>query len=180
MSCQSNEAECGQRRCAAGSIVVLVLSLVLGFLISQALTGFLAIEFKDKEVPAERASAVDEVVPGTIAGLGEITLPDDTDPLFAAASRALFTAEATRDVSGTIDVEARIVYGDANPESFTVAVDGERVVVTATGRRGAAQGLFRAADRIRSGHGWASLDGLSETPALEHRFVDTGAVGVVA
>lgn len=151
-----------------------------GFLISQASTGFLAIEFKDKEVPAERASAVDEVVPGTIAGLGEITLPDDTDPLFAAASRALFTAEATGDVSGTIDVEARIVDGDANPESFTVAVDGERVVVTATGRRGAAQGLFRAADRIRSGHGWASLDGLSETPALEHRFVDTGAVGVVA
>ncbi len=48
------------RRHAAGSIVVLDLSLVLGFLISQALTGLLAIECKGEEVPTEQASAVDE------------------------------------------------------------------------------------------------------------------------
>lgn len=85
------------RRHAAGSIVVLDLSLVLGFLISQALTGFLAIECRDKEVPAEQASAVDEVVPDTIAGLGETPALEhrfvDTGAVGGVADLAAYEAQ---------------------------------------------------------------------------------------
>lgn len=167
------------RRHAIGSILTLVVSLILGFLISQALTGFLAIEFKDKDVPSEPPSVVDAVTPAPIAALGSLTVPDDADPLFAAARTALADASSARETTADFaDVTVRLTPGDGNPEAFEIAQEADVLVVTATDRRGAAQGLFRIADRLRSGHDWADLDGLAESPALEHRFVDTGAVGV--
>lgn len=159
------------RRYALGSIVVLVLSLVVGFLISQAMTGFLAIEFRDKDVPAETASVVDAVTPTPIAALGSLTVPDDADPLFRAARTALADASGARETTTQfVDVTVRVTPGGDNPEAFAISQEASAVVVTASDRRGAAQGLFRIADRIRSGHDWASLDGVAETPALERRW----------
>ena len=163
------------RRYAAGSLVTLVLALVLGFLISQALTGFLAIRFVDKETPPEHPVPVDRVAAGPLAPLGTLEVPGD-DPLFAAAERALRAAVDTRESSGSpVTVRAEVTGGEA--DAFTIASDGGAVVVTGD-RTGAAQGLFRLAAKVRAGHDWAALDGVAESPELEHRFVDTGAVGV--
>lgn len=167
------------RRYLVGSAAFLVLALALGFAVSQALTGFLAIEFKDKDVPAETPSVVDTVEVGPIASLGALTVPDDADPLYHAASRALTQAMLSRETSfAVVNVRVEVTGGGRHPESFSLRSNADGVVVEAADRRGAAQGLFRIADRIRSGHDWSSLDGVAETPAMEHRFVDTGAVGV--
>lgn len=163
------------RRYAAGSAITLVIALVLGFLLSQVLTSVLAFRFVEKDTPAESPVPVDRVEPRPIAALGQLDLPQN-DPLFALADRKLREAVATRETNGdSVTVSAVIAEGEG--DAFTITSDGEGLVVTGD-RAGAAQGLFRIADKIRAGHDWTTLDGLSESPKLEHRYVDTGAVGV--
>lgn len=164
------------------ALLAAVLCLLAGYLVAGVLNSALAIRFEDKTLPPERTTQVRPAEPlGPVAALGsmEITCPCADDPLLSVAGHELGSAVSVRTHAGTpvtllVDVET-----DRTDDSFQVTRDGDKVTVTGS-RKGAANGLFRLADTIASGGDWADLaDGKRHTPALAHRFVDTGAVGVV-
>lgn len=170
-----------QRR-ALEAVVAAVACLLVGFLLAQQLSSALAIRFEDKALPPEPTTAVQLAQAlGPIAPVADVELPDGSqdDPLLTLAVDTLQDAAGTREHTGTGLTLSLDVDQDApDDEEFTATLDGDTLTVTG-GRRGVAQGLFRLADAAAGGGEWEDVaDGTTRSPALPHRFVDTGAVGV--
>lgn len=162
--------------------VAVVMCLVAGFLVAVVLNSALAIRFEDKNLGPEPATTVQPAAPvEPIASLADIVLPvgHDDDPLLTLAAEQVTAAAGSRTHTGsavTVEVD---LSGPEESESYAVRRSGATLTVSG-GRRGVGYGLFRLADAIASGADWGSVaDGVLREPDLPHRFVDTGAVGVV-
>lgn len=180
-------------------------SLALGVAAAGAVDGFLAVSFqaKDPLVAPQREVAA----PLTAAAAPprvEVSVPAAGDPLVDLAVEhvvaSLDAAGAVVTVDGappddgtrpagtqpgaTASLVARLEPGAADPaaapESYELEREGDAVRVTAADRRGLAAGLFQLADHLDGGQAWQDVAPGPTTvaPALERRFVDTGAVGI--
>ena len=165
---------------AVVAAVAAVVCLLAGFVFAQQLGSALAVRFEDKTLPPEPTTTVvaaSELAP--IAPVAQVDLPEGAavDPLLTLAVDSLQEAAGTREHTGpglTVVVE---VIEDGPAEEFTASLGGTTLTVEGS-RRGAAQGLFRLADAAAGGRDWADVaDGVTRSPALPHRFVDTGAIG---
>ena len=172
--------------------IAAVACLLAGFVFAGQLSSALAVRFEDKELPPEPTTTVlpaSELAP--IAPVAQVDLPEGSgdDPLLALAVESLQEAVDTREHTGpglslVVEVtedgsdDAAEDDGSTRDESFTASLDGTTLTVEGP-RRGAAQALFRLADAAAGGGDWADVaDGTTRSPALPHRFVDTGAVGI--
>lgn len=167
---------------AALTLLSLVLSLLAGWAVAGALSGFLAIEFKDKDVPTETATSAKPAAARAIAPLGEVSVGGNLarGPRVELAQRLLRDAMGGRETADTSEVTIRgrlTTRGSLGNEGFDIRMTATTVAVHARDVIGLSNGLFRIADQIASGHDWADTAG-AVTPRLAHRFVDTGAVGI--
>lgn len=179
-----------------GTIVLLLLSAALGVLIAQELNGFLAIERNEKSVPEVEVPEVRSSVPAaeSLTPFAAIRLPagalDDDLYTYAAADLAAALENRTGSAPDIVDVETvpgRVVVvraADGDGEGYRLEAEGNgpalQLAVAGDSRLGAAYGMYRLADRLRSGVPEAGLTALFErkTPALADRYVDLGGVGI--
>lgn len=170
-----------------------MLGLVAGWVAARAVDGYLAVEFRGKEPlagPVSRAQPADSLPPGTPRPT-TLALPTGTteDPLLALAARRFPGGSGQGDGGGAADADGaplRVTAvldpgADLGAEGYRweTGRSGE-VTVTASDRRGLAQGLFRLADRAVAGASDADLrasDGVVR-PATDVRLIDFGAAGV--
>ncbi|MDT0201689.1 hypothetical protein [Nocardioides sp. AE5] len=185
MASTEPETTAPHRGWAIGTAIAVLASLVLGWVVANGLSGFLAIEFHDKELPDEQPVQVTPTEVGPLAGLAGLDLPDEVagSPRGDLATRLLDEALDARELTGeTITVSVSLA-GDASlgEEGYVVTSDPGQVTVEAHDPIGATNALFRIADLVAAGHDWADVvsDG-PVVPELADRFVDTGAVGVRA
>ena len=174
-------------RFAVGTAISVVFALLFGWLVAGQLSSVLAIEFTDSKLPEETPSHAVGIEVRPLAPLGEVSdvggAGGNDDPLLAAGTRFLREAVDSRDSDAAgpaVSVEIAVSEDPgSHPEGYEIEFAGDVLTISAADRRGAGQGLFRLADAVASGHDWsdAATAGVV-TPSLEHRFVDTGAVGV--
>ncbi|MFC5381872.1 hypothetical protein [Aquipuribacter nitratireducens] len=183
---------------ARAAAAVVAVALVVGVVAAAGVDRFLAVSFADKDplVAAARSPLdVEPVAPlGTVA-VAPLPAGHEDDPLLTLARTALATAIEDRDgttagttaaagaradATVTLALEGEVPDG-ADPAVHTVARDGSTVALAAPDRRGLAQAMFRLADRFAAGEDLADVapGPTRVAPALDRRFVDTGAVGVV-
>lgn len=175
---------------ARKALLVVTGALLIGALVVPALDGFLAISFSDKVpltgAPREGSAASEALGATTVA----LDVPPPGDPLVDLAVDRLRTALTDAGV-GLVDdpaapdgLTARLdpaaAGGATSPEAYDLAREAGRVELAAPDRRGLAAGLFQLADHVDAGSAWRGLEPGPRTvaPALERRFVDTGAVGI--
>jgi hypothetical protein len=178
------------------ALFVVIGSLALGNAAAGAIDDALAVSFADKEplVAAEReGSAV--VLPADLPDQVTIDVAVAGDPLLDLAVRHVGASleaggAAVVDVSGTAadGSDGAVVAGSIRPGagdgpgSYVLQRTGDRVDVAAPDLQGLAAGLFQLADHVDAGLGLDDVAAEPRTvaPALDKRFVDTGAVGMTA
>ena len=175
-----------RRGYAVGTVLAVVLSLVLGWLVAGALSGALAIEFKDKELPPEEPTVVAATEVHPLAAPTEVVVPRSfaPDPRLELGRSLLDRAVQARESAPGSGPRIEVAVPDpalsgTGDEGYQIEASAVRVTVRAATALGLSNGLFRIADQIAAGRDWADLgtDG-PVTPELADRFVDTGAVGV--
>ncbi|MGF1647611.1 MAG: hypothetical protein ACFCVF_11930 [Kineosporiaceae bacterium] len=163
------------------AVVVVALGVVAGAAAARAVDGFLAVDFRDKTTLAGDPPRVGP--PGdTPSGpprevLLELPPGADDDPLLALAAAEFGTGEGDPlTVRGALDPT-----GSLSAEGHRMDVTGPATVtVTASDRRGLAQGLFRLTDLTALGATDQQLQAAGGTrePAADVRLIDFGATGV--
>ncbi len=182
----------GSARVAA---VVAAVALALGTAAVGAVDDVLAVSFaaKDELVAADRDGAP-VLQPAVAPARVGLDVPAPGDPLVDLAVEHVRTAlrgagaeavalEAPAPGTAPPDVLRASLDPAAatgTPDSYVLAREAGAVAVTAGDRRGLAAGLFQLADHLAAGRGWRDVEAGPRivAPALERRFVDTGALGV--
>lgn len=183
------------------SALVVLLGLVLGWLLSGQVNRFLGIAYLPKDLPQEphlSARAV-SAEPPPLEPVAAIVLPPGAlqNDLYARAAAALDDALAERtgtrpqvlESCGPLPQGRLILVGPgmepapADPQGFRVTSrewEGRPALVLESGSPlGHAYGMYYLADLARTGADNASFFAARvRTPALPHRLVDLGAVGV--
>ncbi|GII99829.1 glycosyl hydrolase family 67 [Sediminihabitans luteus] len=178
------------------ALTALVLLLALGFGLAGQIGGFLAISTTPVE-PVPDTSAVAPVRADDPApAITTVAVPDDVAVVQAAGELADAVAsrgaplptvvtgpgsgapgELAVSTGATLPAPAG---GGADDEAYRASSDTAGWSLEAADARGAAAGLYRLADRVRTGHALlpADEDGVVVAPALATRLVDKGAAGV--
>jgi len=162
------------RRWWIPTLIYVVVALLVGYAVAVGVNGMLALSMAPKELPATPTVPVSVPAVGQAPDILTIRMPVgyQSDPLLRLA---------LRDFRRAVGTPTRVV---STPADFTVREapslpDGAYRLtnrgVAGNGRNGLADGLFAAADAIRSGQ--PMLTG-TVAADLEYRFADYGAVGV--
>lgn len=162
------------RRWWIPTLIYVVVALLVGYAVAVGVNGMLALSMAPKELPATPTVPVSVPAVGQAPDIQTIRMPVgyQSDPLLRLA---------LRDFRRAVGTPTRVV---STPADFTVREapslpDGAYRLtnrgVAGNGRNGLADGLFAAADAIRSGQ--PMLTG-TVAADLEYRFADYGAVGV--
>ncbi|MGF1662279.1 MAG: hypothetical protein ACFCVG_07365 [Kineosporiaceae bacterium] len=167
---------------AGVAVVVVVLGLVSGAAAARAVDGFLAVDFRDRTALAGEPPGVPTAAAGAPADEPRavtLRLPpgSDGDPLLSLAAAGFAAADGDPlEVTAALDPASGL-----SAEGHRTAVTGDAAVtVTASDRRGLAQGLFRLADLTALGATDEQLRAAAGTrePAADVRLLDFGAAGV--
>ncbi|HQK30639.1 MAG TPA: hypothetical protein PLZ92_03100 [Phycicoccus sp.] len=185
------------------AVVLAVGCLLAGHIFAGILNGQLAIRFEDKALPPEPTTTVTPATkPAPVDSLSvEGIVLDTTGPsVLTRALEAVREANRGRErtavtrslllepVETPAPAPAQAPGASASPstttkdtdEGFTLTQTNPTTVLLKGSTRGIVNGLHHLADSLRSGNDWTALaDGQPRQPALAHRFLDTGAVGVV-
>ena len=158
--------------------------LLAGHAFAGVLNSQLAIRFEDKTLPPEPTTTVTPAqrpAPVDALDLSAIAVDASLAPsAFKTALLAVSDADKAREHTGSTTVLTIDYSGAPTDEGFTLTRTSPMAATLTGSNRGLVNGLHRIADTLRSGGNWATLaDGRPRTPALQHRFLDTGAVGVV-
>ena len=157
--------------------------LLAGNAFAGVLNSQLAIRFEDKTLPPEPTTTVTAAVrPSPVDALDLSAIAVDAsagpNPL-ASALTAVRAADTAREHTGTSTSLVLSLQPAATDEGFTLTRTSPTAATLSGSSRGLVNGLHRIADVLRSGGDWATLaDGVARKPALQYRFLDTGAVGV--
>ncbi len=189
-----------KRRLLKSALVALV-GLGLGLLLASQINGFLDIQFLPKDLPPEPEWAAHPVPsePPPPRPVSAIVLPPEAagNDLYTRAAEALAAALAERtgvrpqilgSPTGLFPEGFVIVVGHgavpapSAPQGFSL-VPGEwqqpALFLESATPLGQAYGMYYLADRVLAGADPTTFTGVqSRVPALPHRLVDLGAVGV--
>ena len=173
------------RRPWSVALTVIVL-LAIGGLVAVGVNGAIALSATPKTVPAEHLSvappapeaAAPDISHLIITGTGndariKLAASAVSDALVARGRPAL-AADGTHPLTVAVASPA----GDASSESYALNAAAGGYRLTASTVAGAADGLYRLADRIRSGEDVLADGGKTVSPRLGLRLTDVGAVGL--
>ena len=163
------------------TLVYALVALLIGYAAATGVNGLLALSLSPKDLPPTTTvpvTATETVAPPSIETLA---MPAGWrgDPLLVLAARTF--QDAVEQATGT---RPEVVAGAADftasraPELPDGAYRLTREGVAGSGRSGAADGLFAAANLIAGGAELPDLAGKPVVADLEYRFADYGAVGV--
>ncbi|MDG4801934.1 hypothetical protein [Micromonospora sp. WMMD980] len=178
-------------------VAALVVVLLLGAGVAWGVDDTLGLSHTPADVPPERAVAAPSRAPAPVPPLTSIVVPDQLRTVKAAAAVAdalaargrprptvtmtaspnTNTGPATASMSAVTTLRAELRAGGA-PEAYRIGVRREELTVTGD-LAGVAAGLYRLADRIRSGAEVlpAAEAGRPVAPRLGLRLTDAGSVG---
>ncbi|MFN8124898.1 MAG: hypothetical protein U0R64_00080 [Candidatus Nanopelagicales bacterium] len=174
-------------------VITALVLLAVGALLATQLGAALGLSNTPVEVPEEHLTAAAEqpIVPPP--DYQRIVISDDpqirlaarrlAEDLSAAGAKRPLVATEPSDEPGVGQIVVTLVKDLGNSDqAFRAQTRGDDVTITGASPTGAANGLYAAADRIRSGREMVppADDGKVINPALQLRLVDTGAVGIDA
>jgi len=183
------------------SALIALIGLTLGLLLAGQVNSFLGIAYLPKDLPQEPRLSARPASPATppLEPVAAIVLPPGTlqSDLYARAAAALADALAERtgtrpqvlESPGPLPKGWLILVGPGvekappDPQGFSITPrdwEGRPALVLESGSPlGHAYGMYYLADLARTGADTASFFAARvRTPALPHRLVDIGAVGV--
>lgn len=184
-------------------ILILGIAVAVGYFVASQINGFLALSVNEKSLPTipDLGTPIDPEPGEPIAPFLAIELPAgaETDELYRRASQVLADAlvyrtgsqpeiraaedpiQAGRSIRVAADASAASEQGQGFALRSQGAEPDLAISVSGEGRLGTIQGLYYLADQLRAGINEDQLATLDKTikPAMEYRFVDLGAVGMV-
>jgi hypothetical protein len=178
------------------TVLLIIGATAVGYLIAAQANSFLRITISEKDLSFADVSTVEDhgAPPSRLQPFDAIVLPEggSTSRLLLATTEELAGAVETRSGVRPVvefgpvgsrgrEITMRIAPGALPEESFHLIGGSEGLAIVSSDLVGAARGAGYAAGLIYAGMGSTELDGLDSVirPAMRHRFVDLGGVGIV-
>ncbi|MEI7055875.1 hypothetical protein WBG06_08680, partial [Nocardioides sp. CCNWLW239] len=172
------------RRAPAILIASLALLLATGFVLGTQVSGFLGISAEPVTAAPETAT-VAAARTATTPTVGRVRLSGEGEPTpqvrLAAAAFQQALDDSGTEADGTLTVTTGSDLGEGSgAEAYRATSVGTDIRLEAADAAGAATGLYRLADRVRTARPLLdpAEDGEVQQPDLPLRLVDKGAAGV--
>jgi hypothetical protein len=178
------------RRRPVSIAAIAIVLLVVGAVVAWGVGGALGLSFTPKTVPAEHLTAAPATPDAAVPPISAIAVPDDpryrlaasavSDALVGrgAAAPAITTANPGSATAGTLVATVAALPGAGSDEAYRLTAGPTGMRLTGATAAGVTDGLYRLADRIRSGEDALADHGAVVSPRLGLRLADVGAVGL--